>query len=61
MGAVFAFASATSNITTAPQNAVGTGMRVTFAVATILIVAAMVIAIGTHALATRPSSHGDVS
>ena len=40
MGAVFALASATSNITPAHPEAVAVGMRITFAVATILIVVA---------------------
>jgi len=43
MGAVFAFASATADITTAPPEAVATGMRITFAVAALLIVAALAI------------------
>jgi EmrB/QacA subfamily drug resistance transporter len=46
MGAVFAFASATSDITTARPEAVATGMRITFAVAGGLIVAALAIAAG---------------
>lgn len=49
MGAVFAFAADTSDITTAPPGAVATGMRVTFAVAAALIV----IAIGIRGLAVR--------
>ncbi len=53
MGAVFALASATSNITTAHPVAVGLGMRVTFAVATSMIVAAMVIAIGSRILSNQ--------
>jgi EmrB/QacA subfamily drug resistance transporter len=60
MGAVFALASATSNITTARPEAVATGMRITFAVATILIVVALVIAVGSRVLATVPSSPRDV-
>ena len=48
MGAVFAFAAATLDITTAPPEAVATGMRVTFAVAAILIVVALAIAVGTY-------------
>jgi hypothetical protein len=47
MGAVFALASATIDITTARPEAVATGMRVTFAVAAILIVVALAIAVGT--------------
>ena len=61
MGAVFALASATSNITTAGPEAVATGMRITFAVASILIVIALVIAVGTRALATHSSSPRDGS
>ena len=53
MGAVFAVASATSDITTAPAEAVAAGMRITFAVATVLIVAALAIAVIGRALATR--------
>ena len=45
MGAVFALASATTDITTARPEAVATGMRITFAVAAILIVVALVIAL----------------
>lgn len=49
MGAVFAFAADTTNITTAHAGAVATGMRLTFAVAAVLLL----IAIGIRALATR--------
>jgi MFS family permease len=49
MGAVFAAASSTVDITTAPPDAVATGMRVTFAVAAILIVVAITIAVATTA------------
>ena len=48
MGAVFALASATIDITTARPEAVATGMRITFAVAAILIVVALTIAVGTY-------------
>jgi EmrB/QacA subfamily drug resistance transporter len=48
MGAVFALASATIDITTAFPEAVATGMRITFAVAAILIVVALAIAVGTY-------------
>ncbi len=41
MGAVFAVASATTDITTTRPEAVATGMRITFAVAAILILAAL--------------------
>ena len=56
MGAVFAFASATTDITTARPAAVATGMRITFAVAAGLIVVALAIAAGSGALSTRTSS-----
>lgn len=45
MGAVFAFASATANITTASPAAIANGMRITFAVAAPLIVLALGIAL----------------
>ncbi|MBC8017844.1 MAG: MFS transporter [Verrucomicrobia bacterium] len=61
MGAVFAFASATNNITTAHPEAVASGMRISFAVAAILIVIALAIAIGSRALAKRSTHSGDVS
>jgi MFS family permease len=48
MGAVFALASATSNITMARPDAIAAGMRITFAVAAILIVVALAIAIGAY-------------
>jgi MFS family permease len=48
MGAVFALASATIDITTARPEAVATGMRSTFAVAAILIVVALTLGIGTY-------------
>jgi MFS family permease len=55
MGAVFAFASAASDVTTAHPDAIATGMRITFAVAATLIVAALAIALGSRAFAGRPS------
>ncbi len=61
MGAVFAIASATSTITTAHPDAVARGMRITFAVAALLIVIALAIAIGSRAVAQRPSHSGGVS
>ena len=61
MGAVFALTSATTDITTARPEAVATGMRITFAVAAILIVVALAIAVGSRALATRISLLEDVS
>jgi MFS family permease len=53
MGAVFALASATIDPTTAPPEAVATGMRFTFAVAAILIVVALAIAVGTYRRTAR--------
>lgn len=53
MGAVFALASGTTDITTARPEAVATGMRITFGVAAILIVGALAIAVGSRALARR--------
>jgi MFS family permease len=50
MGAVFALASATNNITTARPEAVAAGMGMTFAVAAVLILAALAIAGAGHAL-----------
>ena len=50
MGAVFALASATTDITTARPEAVAAGMRVTFAVAAVLIVVALAVAVGSRAL-----------
>ncbi len=44
MGTVFAYGSATSDITTAPPEAVATGMRVTFAVAACLVALALAVA-----------------
>ncbi|MCM2417204.1 MFS transporter [Streptomyces sp. RKAG293] len=55
MGAVFALAAATNDITTAAPDAVATGMRITFAVAAALIAVALVIAVGGRALARRSS------
>ena len=46
MGAVFAFASGTNDVTTAYPDSVADGMRITFAVAAVLTSIALVIAIG---------------
>jgi EmrB/QacA subfamily drug resistance transporter len=46
MGAVFAFATNTADITTADSGSIAGGMRITFAVATFLIVIAIAIATG---------------
>ncbi|MFI9102338.1 MFS transporter [Streptomyces fildesensis] len=59
MGAVFALAAATNDITTAAPDAVATGMRITFAVAAALIVVALVIAVGGRGLARRNSPAED--
>ena len=48
MGAVFAAASSTIDITTAPPAAVAIGMQVTFAVAAVLILVALAIAVATY-------------
>jgi MFS family permease len=57
MGAVFALASAATDITTASPDAVATGMQITFAVAGELILLALAIALGSRALAKPPSRH----
>lgn len=46
MGAVFAFASGATDITTAHAEAVAAGLRMTFTVAAVLIVVALAVAIG---------------
>jgi hypothetical protein len=56
---VFALASATIDITTVPPEVGASGMRITFAVAAMLIVVALAIAVGSRGLATRPSLPGD--
>ncbi|NEH55201.1 MFS transporter [Rhizobium leguminosarum] len=48
MGAVFAFSSGTSDVTAAHPEAIASGMRMTFAVATVLVVVALAIAAGTY-------------
>jgi hypothetical protein len=53
MGAVFAYASAPIDITTARLEAGATGMGISFAVAAILIVVALAIASESHALSRR--------
>ena len=50
MGAVFASASKTTDIATAHAAALATGMQLTFAVAAVLILAALAIAMGSRAL-----------
>jgi MFS family permease len=53
MGAVFALASATTNITTARPEAIAAGMHLTFAVAGMLIFVALAIAIGAYRRTAR--------
>jgi EmrB/QacA subfamily drug resistance transporter len=53
LGAVFALASGTSDVTTALPQAVATGMRTTFAVAGVLIVVALILMAGSQTLARR--------
>ncbi|KLK93626.1 MFS transporter [Microvirga vignae] len=55
MGAVFALSLTTTDATMAHPDAVAAGLRITFAVAAILIVLALAIAVGSGALATHPS------
>jgi hypothetical protein len=45
MGAVFALASGTNDVITAHSEAVAAGMQITFAVAAVLILVALVIAV----------------
>jgi hypothetical protein len=52
MGAVFALAAAI-DITPARPDAVAAGLRITLAVATMLIVGALGIALASHALARK--------
>jgi MFS family permease len=53
MGAVFALGSATSDITTARPEAVATGMRITFTVAAVLVIAAIAMASASRVLSRR--------
>lgn len=53
MGAVFALGSATTDVVSAPPEAVAAGMRMTFAVATVLVVVALAVASASHALVRR--------
>ena len=48
MGAVFAVASAANDITTSHPEAVSAGMRITFAVAAVMMVVALAIAVGSR-------------
>jgi hypothetical protein len=53
MGAVFAFASGTSDIAAAAPEDIGSGMQSTFAVAGVLIVLTLVIAIASRPAGTK--------
>lgn len=53
MGAVFALASGTADMTAASPDAVATGFRISFAVAAALIAAALAVAVGSRALSKR--------
>jgi len=53
MGAVFALASATTDIMAAPPEAVAAGMRITFAVAAMLVVVALAIGAAAHRCTVR--------
>jgi len=60
LGAVFTFAAATTDITMARPEAVGAGMRITFAVAAVLVVVALGIAIAICRRTTpNPASAAD--
>jgi MFS family permease len=56
MGAVFALAAGTIDMTTAAPESVATGMRITFVVAGLLIVGALAVAMGSRAAARRSPS-----
>ncbi len=58
MGAVFAYASATTDIATASPTAVATGMRTTFAIATLLIIFALALAAWARRRARSLSNQG---
>ena len=55
MGAVFAFGSSTRGVAMAAAEAVAAGMRMTFAVAAVLIVVASLVAVATYRRGNRPS------
>ena len=61
MGAVFALASGTIDMTTVRPEAVSTGMRITFAVAGVMAVAALGIAIVSSAMTSSRSSPGEAA
>jgi MFS family permease len=53
MGAVFAAASGTTDLSNAAPDAIAIGMRITFIVASALLLSALALAIGSRALAAR--------
>ncbi len=53
MGAIFAFGSATANISTTHPLAIAAGMRMTFSVAALLMLSAIIIAMTSNAIARR--------
>jgi EmrB/QacA subfamily drug resistance transporter len=61
MGAVFALGSAAVDMTTARSDAVISGMRMTFAVASVLIIFALLVATGSRAHTKRPLQAKEVS
>jgi EmrB/QacA subfamily drug resistance transporter len=61
MGAVFALAAGMTDITTARPEDVATGMRVTFAVAAVLILIALAIVVGSRAFAKNAALAGEGS
>jgi hypothetical protein len=60
MGAVFALAAGTNDVTGAAPATVAAGMRLTFAVAAALVLVALAVALARHALARRARVAGDV-
>ena len=58
MGALFAFASAATDITAARPEAVASGMRVTFAAAAVLSACALVMSLASRALPRSARSSG---
>ena len=61
MGAIFAAGAGAVDIAMAAPEATAIGMKITFAVAATLIVVALAIAVGSRALALRPSLSADGS
>lgn len=55
MGAVFATATGTSELTTAPPEQVAAGMRSAFVVATVLVLVALLVALARRVSVTRPT------